>query len=62
MEADLSDIQDPLLQDSSFSDSLEVSKLATADKVSSLLRARKPYKAPGNDCIPNGFLRAMALS
>ena len=33
--------------------------LATASEVSSLLRAWKPYKAPGNDRIPNGFLRAM---
>ena len=46
-------------QDSSFQGSLEVLRLITADKVSSLLKARKPYKAPGNDRIPNGFLRAM---
>jgi hypothetical protein len=59
VEADLSDIQDTSFQDSSFQDSLEVPRLATADEVSSLLRARKPYKAPGNDRIPNGFLRAM---
>lgn len=29
------------------------------NEVTSLLRARKLYKAPGNDRIPNGFLRAM---
>ena len=59
VEADLSDIQDTLFQDNSFQDSLEIPRLATAEEVSSLLRARKPYKAPGNDRIPNGFLRAM---
>ena len=58
-EVDLSNIYDILFQDSSFQDSLEVPKLAISEKVNSLLRARKPYKAPGNDCIPNGFLRAM---
>ena len=59
VEANLSDIQDMSFQDSSFRGSLEVPRLATADEVSSLLKARKPYKAPGNDRIPNGFLRAM---
>jgi len=58
-KADLSNIHDTLFQDSFFQDSLEVSKLAISEEVSSLLRARKPYKAPGNDRIPNGFLRAM---
>ena len=25
------------------------------------LRTRRPFKAPGNDSIPNGFLRTMGL-
>jgi len=58
-EVDLSDIYDTLFQDSFFQDSLEVPKLAISEEVSSLLRARKLYKALGNDCILNGFLRAM---
>jgi hypothetical protein len=59
VEADLSDILDTSFQDSTFQNSLEIPIIATADEVSSLLKARKPYKAPGNDRIPNGFLRAM---
>ena len=59
VEADLSDIQDTSFQDSTFRNSLEITRLATAEEVSSLLKLRKPYKAPGNDRIPNGFLRAM---
>ena len=58
-ETDLSNIYDTLFQDSSFQDSLEVPKLATSKEVNNLLRARKLYKALGNDYIPNGFLRAM---
>ena len=48
-----------MFQDSFFQDSLEVPKLAISEEVSSLLRARKLYKAPGNDRIPNGFLRTI---
>src|SRR6187402_3869362 len=59
VEADLSDISDTSFQENSFQESIEVPKLATADEVTSLLKARKPYKAPGNDRIPNGFLKAM---
>ena len=59
VEADLSDIQDTSFQDNSFQGSLDIPRLATAEEVSSLLRARKPYKAPGNNRIPNDFLRAM---
>ena len=59
VEADLSDIQDTSFQDSTFRNSLEITRLATAEEVSSLLKLRKPYKAPGNDRILNGFLRAM---
>jgi len=58
-KVDLSNIYDMLFQDSSFQDNLEVPKLVTSEEVSSLLKARKLYKAPGNDCIPNGFLRAI---
>jgi len=58
-EIDLSDIYDILFQDSFFQDSLEVPKLATSEEVSSLLKARKLYKTPRNDCIPNGFLRTI---
>jgi hypothetical protein len=59
VEADLSDVLDTSFQDDTFQNSLEIPRLATAEEVSSLLQARKPYKAPGNDRIPNGFLRAM---
>jgi hypothetical protein len=59
VEADLSDIRDTLFQDSTFQNSIEIPRLATAEEVSGLLKARKPYKAPGNDRIPNSFLRVM---
>ncbi len=60
VEADLSDIQDTAFEEESFQGAcLDVPKQATADEVSSLLKVRKPYKAPGTDRIPNGFLRAM---
>ena len=60
VEADLSDIQDTAFEEESFQNvCLDVPKQATVDEVSSLLKARKPYKAPGTDHIPNGFLRAM---
>jgi len=60
IKVDLSNIYDILFQDNSFQDSLKVPKLATSEEVSSLLRARKLYKALGNNYIPNGFLRAIS--
>jgi hypothetical protein len=57
VEADPSDVLDTSFQDNTFQTSLEIPMLATAKEVSSLLKARKPYKAHGNDRIPNGFLR-----
>jgi len=59
IETNLSNIHDILFQNSSFQDSLEVSKLAISEEVSSLLKTRKPYKAPGNDRIPNSFLKTI---
>jgi hypothetical protein len=60
VEADLSDIQDTAFKEESFQGAcLDVPKQATADKVSSLLKARKLYRAPGNNRIPNSFLRAI---
>ena len=60
VEADLSDITDTSFTDNTFkSPSLDVSSRITAEEVGSLLQARRLYKAPGNDSIPNGFLKAM---
>ena len=60
MKVDLIDIEDFLFSRESFlSNPIEVSQEATRDEVESILKARKPFKAPGIDGIPNGFLRAM---
>ena len=59
VEADLNNILDTSFQENTFQNSLEIPIIATANKVSSLLKVCKPYKAPGNNYIPNGFLRAM---
>ena len=39
--------------------SIEVDRRATREEVESTLKSRKPFKAPGIDGIPNGFLQAM---
>ena len=36
--------------------SIEVDRKATREEVESILKSRKPFKAPGIDGIPNGFL------
>jgi hypothetical protein len=60
MEADLTDINDFSFSRESFPpDSIEVSQEATKEEVESTLKSRKPFKAPGIDGIPNGFLQAM---
>ena len=59
VEIDLSDILDTSFQENTFQNSLEIPIIVIADEVSSLLKVCKPYKAPGNDRIPNGFLRAI---
>ena len=57
VEVDLSDIQNTFFQGPL--GSLDIPQLAIADKVSSLLKARKSYRALGNNCISNDFLRAI---
>jgi len=58
-KVDLGNIYDTLFQDSFFQDGLEVLKLVISEEVSSLLKAKKLYKALGNDYIPNSFLRVI---
>ena len=59
VEVDLSDILDTFFQENTFQNSLEIPIIVTADEVNSLLKVCKSYKALGNNCIPNGFLRAI---
>jgi hypothetical protein len=60
VEADLSDIKEREFVDSSFPQSpIQISQQATQEEVEAILRSRKPWKAPGMDGVPNGFLRAM---
>jgi hypothetical protein len=60
IEADLSDIEDLSFSRESFlRNTLQVGQEATKEEVESILRSRKPFKAPGIDGIPNGFLQAM---
>jgi hypothetical protein len=57
IEADLSDIEDLSFSRESFlRNTLQVGQEATKEEVESILRSRKPFKAPGIDGIPNGFL------
>ena len=59
--ANLTDITDPLfVQDSLFSP-LPVEKDITAEEVQGVLCTRRPFKAPRNDSILNGFLRTIGL-
>ena len=58
-EADLSDIQDHTFAPDTFMDPLSSEKEASKDKVRSAIRAMKPWKAPGHDRVPAGFLKAM---
>lgn len=60
IEADLTDIEDFSFSRESFPlNSIEVDRKATREEVESILKSRKPFKAPGIDGIPNGFLQAM---
>ena len=59
IEADLSDIADTSFEDSTFPLSLEVSDTVEPQEITSLLRTRRPHRAPGSDSIPNEFLKAM---
>jgi hypothetical protein len=57
IEADLTDIEDFSFSRESFPlNSIEVNRKATRDEVESILKSRKPFKAPGIDGIPNGIL------
>ena len=59
IEADLSNILDTSFQENTFQNSLEIPIIVIANEVNSLLKVCKLYKTPGNDRIPNGFLRAI---
>ena len=59
VEADLTDVTDTRFEDSSFLDPLTISQVADSQEVLNLLRTRRANKAPGNDSIPNDFLKAM---
>lgn len=60
VEADLSDIDDTSFSEGSFSQNpIEVSQKATREEVESLLKSQKPFRAPGIDGVPNGYLRAV---
>jgi hypothetical protein len=60
VEADLSDIKDRDFADSSFPlNPIRISQEATLEEVEAILRGRRPWKAPGMDGVPNGFLRAI---
>jgi hypothetical protein len=59
-EADLTDVEDlQFSQESFLPNQIKVDKKATKEEVELVLKSRKPFKAPGLDGIPNGFLQAM---
>jgi hypothetical protein len=55
--ADLSDIQDPDLSQP-WEPKFEVSKAVTPEDIKEVLSRAKPWKAPGNDHLPTGLLKA----
>ena len=59
VEADLADISDTTFEDSSFLNPLAICQDTNPQEVLNLLRTRRANKAPGNDSIPNNFLKAM---
>ena len=60
IEADLTDIEDLSFSRDSFPpNQIEVGQEATREEVESILKSRKPFKAPGIDGIPNGLLQAI---
>jgi len=61
VEADLDDITDTTFTEETFPQALEVCQEVTADEIMALIRTRRANKAPGNDSIPNDFLKAMGL-
>lgn len=58
-EADLSDIEDLSFTPDTFHNPLESEARATEAEVRAALYSQKPWKAPGPDGIPAGFLQAM---
>jgi hypothetical protein len=61
VEAGLDDITDTTFTGETFSQALKVCQEVTADEIIALIRTRRASKAPGNDSIPNDFLKAMGL-
>jgi hypothetical protein len=61
MNANLLDITDPLFVRDSLFSPLLVEKGVTAEEVQDVLCTRRPFKAPRNDSILNGFLCTIGL-
>ena len=60
IEADFTNIENLSFSRESFSpNQIKISQEATREEVESILKSRKPFKAPGIDGIPNGLLQAM---
>jgi hypothetical protein len=56
--ADLSDIKDTGFEDGSFHGGFELRQSITEEDITAALQKTKPWKAPGEDLIPTGFLKA----
>jgi len=60
VEADLSDIHDTSFSLESFPRSaMQVDKTTSREEVETVLKSSRPFKAPGRDGIPTGFLKAL---
>ena len=54
----LDDIQETTFEDRSFGSGFQVDQAVTPGQVARAIRSKGPWKAPGPDGIPTGFLRA----
>ena len=57
-EADLDDIGDTTFGDHTFGNTFEIDWAVDSDDIALVLKRAGPWKAPGYDLFPNGFLKA----
>jgi hypothetical protein len=57
-EATLDDIQERTFDDDTFGQAIEIDSQVTPEQVARVIKRASPWKAPGRDGIPTGFLKA----
>ena len=56
-QADLRDIKDTDFQPETYTGTVRIRQQVTSEDVADTLRKMSPWKAPGNDLLPTGFLK-----